>query len=82
MTAAATPAARSPLQAWKMAVRLPTLTAAVAPVLVGTALAMHDDTFRWLPALAALVGALALQVGANFANDVFDFERGADTADR
>lgn len=65
-----------------MAVRLPTLTAAVSPVLVGTAMAFHDDAFRVLPALAALVGALALQVGANFANDVFDFERGADTADR
>jgi 1,4-dihydroxy-2-naphthoate polyprenyltransferase len=70
------------LQAWKMAVRLPTLTAAVAPVIAGTALAIHDDAFRLLPALAALIGAVALQVGANFANDVFDFERGADTADR
>ena len=70
------------LQAWKMAVRLPTLTAAVAPVIAGTALAIHDDAFRLLAALAALVGAVALQVGANFANDVFDFERGADTVDR
>lgn len=69
-------------QAWKMAVRLPTLTAAIAPVIVGTALAYHDHAFDLLPALAALLGALALQVGANFANDVFDFERGADTADR
>lgn len=81
MTAAA--AARpSTAQAWKMAVRLPTLTAAVAPVIVGTALAFHDHAFEPLPALAALLGALALQVGANFANDVFDFERGADTSDR
>lgn len=65
-----------------MAVRLPTLTAAVAPVLVGSAAAYHDRAFDLLPALAALLGAVALQVGANFANDVFDFERGADTADR
>lgn len=65
-----------------MAVRLPTLTAAIAPVIVGTALAYHDHAFDLLPALAALLGALALQVGANFANDVFDFERGADTSDR
>lgn len=72
----------SAAQAWKMAVRLPTLTAAIAPVIVGTALAYHDHAFDLLPALAALLGALALQVGANFANDVFDFERGADTADR
>lgn len=79
MAAASRP---STAQAWKMAVRLPTLTAAIAPVIVGTALAYHDHAFELLPALAALVGALALQVGANFANDVFDFERGADTADR
>lgn len=65
-----------------MAVRVPTLTAAVAPVAVGTALAIHDETFRLLPALAALFGALCLQAGANFANDVFDFERGADNVDR
>lgn len=82
MSAAAVRPTVSALQAWKMAVRLPTLTAALAPVIAGTALAIHDDAFRLLPALAALVGALALQVGANFANDVFDFERGADTADR
>lgn len=65
-----------------MAVRLPTLTAAVAPVLVGTGVAIHDDAFAALPALAALIGAICLQIGANFANDVFDFKRGADTADR
>jgi 1,4-dihydroxy-2-naphthoate octaprenyltransferase len=65
-----------------MAARLPTLTAAAAPVAVGTAAAIRDDAFALLPALAALFGALCLQVGANFANDVFDHERGADTPDR
>ncbi len=69
-------------QAWRMAVRPPTLTAAVAPVLVGSAVAIRQDVFDLLPALAALFGALCLQVGANFANDVFDFKRGADTKDR
>lgn len=81
MTAAAAPAAGR-FAAWKMAVRLPTLTAAVTPVLVGSAAAFHDDTFAAGPAFGALLGALALQVGANFANDVFDFERGADTSER
>lgn len=70
------------LAAWKMAVRLPTLTAAVAPVAVGTGLALGDNEFAWLPALAALFGAICLQAGANFANDVFDFQRGADTGER
>lgn len=72
----------TPRMAWKMAVRLPTLTAAVAPVLVGTGVAIHDDEFALLPALVAMLGAILLQIGANFANDVYDFKRGADTADR
>ena len=70
------------LRAWRIAARPATLTAAVAPVIVGTAVAIRDDAFAPLPALAALFGALCLQVGANFANDVFDHERGADTPDR
>ena len=83
MSAAATAAAPpSKAQAWKLAVRLPTLTAAVAPVAVGTGAAIAEDAFDLLPMLAALFGALCLQIGANFANDVFDFKRGADTADR
>jgi hypothetical protein len=55
---------------------------AAAPVAVGTALAVADGQARALPALAALAGALLIQIGANFANDVFDFERGADTEAR
>jgi 1,4-dihydroxy-2-naphthoate octaprenyltransferase len=51
-------------------------------VLVGSAVAIRDDAFETLPAVAALLGALALQVGANLANDVFDFKKGADTSDR
>jgi len=58
------------------------LTAAVVPVAVGTALAWHDGHFAALPALAALVGAVLIQIGTNLANDVADFERGADTAER
>lgn len=49
---------------------------------MGSALAWHDGSFQLLPALAALFVALLLQIGSNVANDVFDFERGADTAER
>lgn len=70
------------LAAWRMAARPPTLTAAVAPVLVGTGAAIGADAFAPGPALAALFGALCLQIGANLANDVFDYERGADAGDR
>jgi 1,4-dihydroxy-2-naphthoate octaprenyltransferase len=75
----ATVSARS---AWWLAMRPATLTASAAPVLVGTGAAWADGRFSLWPAIAALIGASLLQIGANFANDVFDFERGADTHDR
>ncbi len=65
-----------------MAARPATLPAAVTPVLVGTAAAAAVDGFRAVPALAALAGALLLQIGANLANDLFDHEKGADTEER
>ena len=65
-----------------MAARPKTLPAAIAPVVVGTALAIRDGAFAPLPALAALAGALLFQVGVNFANDYFDYTKGIDTADR
>lgn len=70
------------LRAWVIAARVPTLTAAVTPVVVGTAVAVRTDAFAAGPGVAALVGAVALQVGANLANDVSDFRRGADSAAR
>jgi len=70
------------LGAWVLASRPKTLSAAAAPVLVGTACASARGQVEWGPAVAALFGALLLQVGANFANDVFDYEKGADTAER
>lgn len=70
------------LSAWLLACRLKTLPAAVAPVLVGSALAVHGGHFLWLPGLLALLGALLLQITSNFANDVLDFEKGADTEAR
>jgi 1,4-dihydroxy-2-naphthoate octaprenyltransferase len=69
-------------RAWVIAARPPTLSAALVPVAVGTACAFAEGSLRAGPALAALAGALLLQIAANFANDVFDFEKGADTAER
>jgi 1,4-dihydroxy-2-naphthoate octaprenyltransferase len=68
--------------AWLLAARPATLTAALAPVAVGTAVAAAAGEARAIPALAALGAALLIQVGTNFANDAFDFELGADTAER
>jgi len=67
---------------WVMAARLRTLPAAVAPVLVGTALAGTEDRFRPGAFVAALLGAIFIQVGTNLSNDYSDARRGADTEDR
>jgi 1,4-dihydroxy-2-naphthoate octaprenyltransferase len=65
-----------------MAVRPRTLYAAIAPVLAGGAVAFAQGGFKPLPALAALLVAILIQVGTNLYNDVADFERGVDTTDR
>lgn len=62
--------------------RLRTLPAAVAPVMVGSALAWHDAGFNGGAALICLGFALLIQIGTNFANDYYDFIKGADTAAR
>ena len=70
------------LNAWFLAIRPKTLTGAVIPVMMGTALALHDATVSWLPALGCLLFACAMQVAANFINDLYDFLKGTDRADR
>jgi 1,4-dihydroxy-2-naphthoate octaprenyltransferase len=65
-----------------MAARPRTLPAAVAPVLVGTALAGTEGTFRPLSFVAAMLGAVFIQIGTNLSNDYSDARRGADTEDR
>lgn len=68
--------------AWKLAIRPRTLPAAASGVIMGSALAWHDGVFRFDATLICLAAALLLQIGSNLANDVFDFERGADTPNR
>ena len=70
------------IRAWILAARPATLTAAFAPVAVGTACAWRVGGFRWDAALAALLGAFLIQIATNFANDMFDFQKGADTEER
>ncbi len=72
----------SPLRLWFLAARPRTLPAAIAPVLVGTSLAITEDTFRPLAFVAALVGSVFIQIGTNLSNDYSDARRGADTEDR
>ena len=79
MSTSATAAA---LRIWLMAARVRTLPAAVAPVLVGTALAIGHGVFRPGAFIAALLGSLLIQIGTNLANDYSDARRGADAEDR
>jgi 1,4-dihydroxy-2-naphthoate polyprenyltransferase len=70
------------VSAWIQAIRPKTLFAAVAPVLLGTALAFSESMGNLFAALAALVGAIGIQIGTNLANDYWDAQKGADTGER
>lgn len=72
----------SKLAVWVMASRPKTLWAAVAPVIMGSAMAYGVGGFHWLSALMAALGAVMIQIGTNFANDYFDFKKGSDRQDR
>ena len=70
------------LNRWLGAARPRTLPAALVPVVVAAAAAAREEVFSWAPFALTLLGALAIQVAANFANDASDARRGADPADR
>ncbi|MBP1986668.1 1,4-dihydroxy-2-naphthoate polyprenyltransferase [Halolamina salifodinae] len=69
-------------RAWVMAARPQTMPAAISPVLIGVGVAVHEGLFAPLPAAAALLGAILIQIGTNFANDYYDAVQGADTEER
>lgn len=70
------------MEPWLLAARPKTLPAAIAPVLVGSAMAYDLGAFKALPAGICLLFAMLVQVATNFANDYYDFKKGADTCDR
>ncbi|MCK5862144.1 MAG: 1,4-dihydroxy-2-naphthoate polyprenyltransferase [Candidatus Hydrogenedentes bacterium] len=74
--------AKYPCGIWIDAARPHTLAAAASPVLIGTALAAGENGFHGVAAIAALLGALLIQIGANYANDYYDYLKGADRSDR
>ncbi|MCC8198595.1 MAG: 1,4-dihydroxy-2-naphthoate polyprenyltransferase [Tannerellaceae bacterium] len=76
------PQHRSIIQAWVEAARPKTLSASLSPVLLGCALAYRDGVFQVIPAVLCLLVALLAQIASNFANDYFDFKKGADMAER
>ena len=83
MSATATAAAPTGIRVWLLAARPATLPAAIVPVLVGTGAALHGlHELHERVFLPTLVAALLIQIGTNFANDVSDFQRGADAGER
>lgn len=73
---------QSKLNIWVQAARPKTLWASVAPVVIGSAMAFESGGLHIMSALSALLGAVLIQIGTNFANDYFDFHKGADSTDR
>jgi len=67
---------------WIEAARPQTLPAALVPVLVGASLAYQNESLIWINTLVALICAMLIQIGTNFANDYFDFIKGSDTEER
>lgn len=72
----------SSFQIWWLAARPKTLWAGVAPVVIGLAMAAGDGSFHGLRAAMTLLGAVLIQIGTNFSNDLSDFVKGADTEHR
>lgn len=72
----------SKVKAWVLAARPKTLAASVSPVLIGAALAYRHGSFMLIPAVLCLCVALFAQIASNFANDYFDFKKGADGKER
>ena len=80
--AALGPGAAQSRRAWLFAIRVPTLSAAVVPVLVGAALALREGRAQFTVFVVTLCAALLIQIGTNLTNDLFDFKKGADTGAR
>lgn len=72
----------SSLNNWLLACRPKTLPAAIAPVIIGTTLAIGDGGFHLQSAVLCVIGALVIQIATNLANDYYDFKKGTDTKER
>ncbi len=71
------------IRPWIMALRPKTLSAAVVPVIVGSALVKHEGLpVLWWVSVCALMASVFIQIGTNLVNDAIDFKKGADTANR
>jgi len=67
---------------WVIASRPKTLTAAISPVLLGSALAYHEGSFHIITFVFIIIAACLIQIGTNFSNDLFDYLKGVDNNNR
>ena len=65
-----------------IAIRPKTLSASIAPVLVGSSIAFNSSHFNMQIFFLTFFSAIFIQIGTNFANDVYDFINGADNDER
>ena len=70
------------MKKWLLAARPKTLTGAMIPVILGSALAYHDGVMRWSLVLCCALFAGFMQIAANMINDLYDFQKGTDREDR
>ncbi len=70
------------LEGWILVTKPRTLTAAIVPVLLGSALAYADGNMNWLSTTIALICSLLIQIATNIINDLYDFRKGADNEKR
>lgn len=76
------PSANKKIDAFVLASRPKTLLAAVVPVMIGTSLAIYYSKFNFSAALIALICSILIQIGTNYVNDLYDYLKGSDRADR
>lgn len=70
------------MKKWILAARPKTLTGAMIPVILGSALAFHDGAMKWSLVLCCVLFAGFMQIAANMINDLYDFQKGTDREDR
>lgn len=81
-TKSPSPSERAGVRLWVLAARPKTLTGAMIPVILGSALAYHDGVLNWPLVICCALFAGFMQIAANMINDLYDFQKGTDREDR
>ena len=82
ITKSPSPSERAGVRHWLLAARPKTLTGAMIPVILGSALAYHDVVLNWPLVICCALFAGFMQIAANMINDLYDYQKGTDREDR